>query len=273
MTDVAQALQSSTDLPLVEAILKFEPDVMEWSRKHGGDYLAHAETAVNMFGVPLVGVREDCGLFSGAVASVRKSAALAMLSALRNHRVEMVFNLRLLIENTCLMGYLAAHPDGGPMWKLDGEGKLIDADRITGAAYKWVSEKYPEASDALKRKKDVFNKHWSHANIENTIVLFDYQAFAAGKGMTSFFDEQEDRWVHMNMSDVGNCVTLALVMLVMVVMEFNAATLKDGFLDKVKALDARRVELNDRINRDLGSKIEGELVGFRTGVTFGVLAE
>jgi hypothetical protein len=273
MTDSTQSPPAQTELPLVEAILKFEPDVMDWNRSHGGDYLTFAETAVNMWGVPLAGVREDCGLFSGAVASVRKSAALAMLSALRNHRVEMVFNLRLLVESTCLMGYLAAHPDGGAAWKLDEEGKLADADKITGAAYKWVAEKYPQVSEALKRKKDVFNKHWSHANIENSIVLFDYQAFAAGKGMTSFFDEQDDRWVHMNMSDVGNCVTLALIMLVMVVIDHKAGTVRDGFIDKVKALDARRLELNHRINEDLGSKVEGELAGFKTGIAFGVLSE
>lgn len=226
-----------------------------------------------MFGIPLQNVRDDCGLFAGALASVRKSAALAFLSSLRNHRVEMVFNLRLLIESTCLMGYLAAHPDGGPKWKVDDDGRLAKPDDISKASYKWVGEKYPFLSTPLKMRKDLFNEGWAHANVANSIVLFSYEAFAAGKGMTSLFDEQDERWTHMNMSDVGNCVVLALIMLVIVSTEFKVTEMPVGMFDKVKALDVRRVELNDQINKALGSNVEGELAGFRTGIAFGIMSE
>jgi len=272
MTDEAHDLSAHTYLPLVEAIVAFEPGVMAWTRQHGGDYLALAEEAVNMFGIPLQNVRSDCGLFAGALASVRKSAALAFLSGLRNHRVEMASNLRLLIESTCLMGYLAAHPDGGPKWKIDDEGRLSRPGDISKASYKWVGEKYSFLSAPLKERKDLLNEGWVHANVANSIVLFNYEAFAAGKGMTSLFDEQDEQWAHMNMSDVGNCVVFALIMLVMVSTEFKVTEMPDGMFDKVQALDVRRLELNDRINKQFGSNVDGELAGFRTGIAFGVMS-
>jgi len=235
----------------LQIIIESEPDVVAWSREVAAPFAAFAENAFEQFATAVTHAQADRLLFRGAYSHVRKMAGLAVLSALRQHRVENALNLRQVIEGTSLFGYLARHPEitGGwakPTATIDDIFKSNDLTR--NISFEWIAKEFPELSDDLRFYKDHINRNLSHATILNTTFVFDYRNVETAD--ERFFDVQNEHETCSALMVTGQVITLATIMLFKVSRDSECITLRQGIEPAINGLMKTSLSLRERLLAD-----------------------
>lgn len=198
----------------IDRILTHEPQAIAWTRKVAPEFVSYAEDAFDVMCDAVQGYQGSMTLFRGAWVHTRKMAGLAVLSALRQHRVESAQNLRQVIEMTSLFGYVAIHPkiEGG--W---GKPNATQAEVLASNkqyrtnAFKWIEKAYPEISESLTFFKDHINRNQAHGTILNSGHVYDYKDASASD--QRFFDVPDADEIQLGMMMTGQIITTTLVML------------------------------------------------------------
>jgi hypothetical protein len=172
---------------------------------HGaaGDYATFAEASTAVFSQVVEGVPRSYFLFMGVYSMVRKHLVLAVLSALRQHKVQSALNLRQAIEGTVVMLFLIAKP--APFEMKDGDDSI--PEKLNREARKWIAAEYPDRSEKLKSFKDDINRTDSHTNIVNSYATFDYEHIERGFSENRFFDRDDREILFMSLWNVGHITT------------------------------------------------------------------
>ena len=187
-------------------------------RNHGsaGGYFHFAEASTAIFAATVTGADRSRVLFMASYSMVRKHLILAVLSALRQHKVQSALNLRQAIEGGVIMAYLIANPD--PVQPTQDLAEVVVdnrfAERLNGKARKWLNASYPERSQALKEFKDDINQTDSHSNIVNSYATFDFESVERGFSENLYLDRQDDDITKIalwNIGHIANHITGVLV--------------------------------------------------------------
>ena len=143
----------------------------------------------------------DRFVFGRYHAWVKKHHMLALFSTVRLHQAQATMDLRQVLEAGSLAAYAIANPDPSLFVTEDKNGLLNSSPKLTGNAYKWLDQNYPQGSASLKEMKDNINASTAHANLVYTGANFE----VVDDGVSSpFFDFEDDYAVKTELWRIGN---------------------------------------------------------------------
>jgi hypothetical protein len=129
---------------------------------------------------------------------LKKHHMLALLSALRLHKVQTMMNLRQTLEAGAAAAYAIANPEIQNFVDVHEDGTLDPSKDLTVKRYKWLAANYPHASDVIKEKKELINNTTSHANIVTANQTF--RVNESGDTVEApFFDIEDDYHVKIDL--------------------------------------------------------------------------
>lgn len=234
---------------MLKEIVKSEPDAMAWTNEVAEPFVVFAQNAFEILSTAVTHSIDDCLLFRGAYSHTRKMAGLAVLSALRQHRIENGLNLRQVVEGTSLMGYLAAHPGiPGDLAKANlTHPELVAAnEKLMKSAFKWMTETHPSLDRDLRFYKGHINRNRSHVTVFATAAVYDYrdQHGVAGE---RFFDAPDPLETRATLLATGNIINLASGMLILTSQSTEAVTVRPKFAELVNQSVHRAIELRETV--------------------------
>lgn len=171
-------------------------------RQSAGEYVAYAENAVETLLTAVASYKQREMVFKAFHLHAKKSAALAYLSAMHLHRVQMYANLRQLCESSSHLAYFAHHADVPPELSKPGAdaGELFAQNvALTKRAHAWMTKTYPDHSGDFLAYKKKINNFAAHATVFTTGMMLDLRA-------GDYLDQYSDVW-----SEVDTCLALHLV--------------------------------------------------------------
>ncbi len=225
---------------------------MAWTNEVAEPFVIFAQNAFEVFATAITDSLPDCLLFRGAYSHTRKMAGLAVLSALRQHRVENGLNLRQVVEATTLMGYLAAHPGvPGDLGKANvtHKGLIASNENLRKLAFAWTTATYPGLDGDLRFYKDHINRNRSHATIFSTAAVYDY-ADREGIADERFYDTPDPLETRSTLLATGNVINLASGMLILTAQNTDAITVRPLLTELVNASVKRAMELRSMVIGD-----------------------
>lgn len=220
---------------MLSEIVKSEPDAMAWTNEVAEPFVVFAQNAFEIFSTAVTHTIDDCLLFRGAYSHTRKMAGLAVLSALRQHRIENGLNLRQVIEGTSLMGYLAAHPGyPGDLAKPNlSHQELVTAnEKLMKTAFKWMTETHPVLDGDLRFYKGHINRNRSHVTVMATASVYDYRD-KDGVADQRFYDAPDPLETRATLLATGNIINLASGMLILTSQTTDAVTVRPKLAELV----------------------------------------
>jgi hypothetical protein len=111
-------------------------------------------------------------MFGRFFSLMKKHHMLALLSALRRHKVQAMMNLRQVLEAGTAAAFAIANPELEHFAKTTAEGLLDPSSDLARRRYDWLTRNFPQGSAAIKDKKDLINNSTSHANVVTTDQTF-----------------------------------------------------------------------------------------------------
>ena len=217
---------------------------------HGraGDYAHFAEASTAMFASTITHVPRSHYLFMGVYSMVRKHLVLAVLSALRQHKVQTALNLRQAIEGSVAMFYLIATPEPVDAETVGDDNKF--AEKLNEKARKWLKANYSDHSDKLKSFKDDINATDSHSNIVNSYATFDYTSLDRAFSENLFFDRDDEDILLISLWNIGHITTHIIGTFGQVVTDHEGPTLTTDIDERITWL----AKENDRLLALIQSK-------------------
>lgn len=199
---------------VIERILSEEPRAIEWSRKIAPEFTSYAESAFDVMCGAFARCDASMILFRGSWVHARKMAGLAVLSALRQHRVESAQNLRQVIEMTSLFGYVAHFPDIQGGWAKENashEDIIASNEWYRRRSFDWITANHPDISADLAFFKNHINRNQSHGTLLTTGHVYSYREDRSADAR--FFDVPDPHEISISMLMCGRVITASLVML------------------------------------------------------------
>jgi hypothetical protein len=182
-------------------IIESERSLVLAAPERHGDYYGHALDASVLLSHFIKSLDPDRFVFGRYHAWVKKHHLLALISTVRLHQAQATMDLRQVLEAGCLAAYAIANPDPSLFVTEDKNGLLNSSPRLTGNAYKWLDQNYPQGSRNIKQMKDDINETTAHANLAYTGANFE----VVHDGVSSlFFDFEDSHAVKTELWRIGN---------------------------------------------------------------------
>jgi hypothetical protein len=168
-----------------------------------GQHYTHARDTTMLLSNCIVRIekKDRSRIFGRLFSLMKKQHTLAFLSTLRLHRVQAMMNLRQVLEAGGAAAYAIANPKLEDFVDIDAFGIMDPSQKLTRKRYRWLDEKYPLASERIKKAKDDLNTFSTHANV----VTGDSTFSDVGHGVSlPFFDREDDYSVKIDLWLISN---------------------------------------------------------------------
>ena len=234
---------------ILKTIVASEPAAIAWTNEVAEPFVMFAQDTFEVFATAVTSSLPDCLLFRGAYSHARKMAGLAVLSALRQHKVENGLNLRQVVEATSLFGYLATHPGlpgnfGKPEQTYSDLVANNEKPRLK--AFKWAEAAYPGLNADLQFYKDHINRNRSHVTVFVTASVYDFSD-KDGIADQRFFDTPDLVETQTMLLATGNIINVANGMLLSVAGDAKTITLRPRMEELVSATVKRAISLRSSL--------------------------
>jgi hypothetical protein len=185
-------------------IIKLEYKFLSGAPQKYGDFSNHAIESYKLLQSFIVSVNSEGWLFIAFLSSLKKHHLLAFFSAVRLHHVQVVMNLRQILESGANASYALANPDIDNFALSTPEGLLDIPKKLETKRYKWLEKNYPKGSEAIKSMKKMMQKS-SHSNIVDTQRTFKYEESKNSTQLkTPFFDIENDFQIKSDLWSIAN---------------------------------------------------------------------
>jgi hypothetical protein len=174
-----------------------------------GKYSVHARDCAIFVSRCIISVDRGHIIFARFFSLTKKQLLLALLSTLRLHKVQAMMNLRQVLEAGAAAAFAIANPEQEHFAKTDQNGFIDPSQDLTKKRYDWLAQHFPEASDAMKEKKQLINNFAAHANIIVTAQTFDVND--AGSEISAPFFDVEDEY-HVK-TDLWQMASISIVLM------------------------------------------------------------
>ena len=231
----------------IDDILDSEREMVLRGAERYGAYFGNAIAFTNLLGTGMIkSIKGDCFLFAVFVSQIRKHLTLALFSALRLHHVQMMMNLRQVLEGGACAAYAIAHTDPADFVDAKSDGTLDPSQKLAKKRYDWLNENFPAGSEGIKRQKESINEIGAHANLVTAHQTFKPD-FESGQFHTPFFDYEDEVHVRTDLWLVAN-ISLGLMDLFYGVNEKLAVIqLQDSWRENFQKLAAENDRLKDEM--------------------------
>jgi hypothetical protein len=127
-------------------------------------------------------------------ALMKKHHMLAIMSAVRRHKVQAMMNLRQVLEAGAAAAFAIANPEDHYFFRVDQDNIVTSPKGLTEKRYQWLEGNFKAGSDAIKAKKKLINAWQAHANVVSADSVFKI-AEAGDVIDAPFFDREDDYFV------------------------------------------------------------------------------
>lgn len=227
------------EITIAELVDKERNMVLQAEAKYG-KFCAHAFWSNRFLSDCLESIDRDQFIFAMFLAQLRKHHLLAIFSALRLHHTQSMMNSRQVLEAGACAAFAIAHTEPEHFADVDEHGLLNPTQSLANKRHKWLSEKYPKGSGAIRAQKNIINEWSSHSNIVNAHMNFeaDINLFRA-----PFFDKEDEHVVKTNLWFAAN-IAMGLVDLFFGInSNYGGIKFKQDFVTQLKRLAAENDEL------------------------------
>lgn len=177
------------------------------------------------------------------IAIVKKHHLLAIMSAVRLHKSQAMWNLRQVLEAGAHAAFAIANPGDEHFFKWEN-GLLVLPPKLTGKRYDWLAQNHKPFSDAIKAKKDMLNETQTHANVVAAHGVFRVEGDQAH---APFFDVEDQYHVKLDLW-LATAVALDVMKLFREVNQgYNVIEFVEGFEGYLAMLENRVVALMDEM--------------------------
>jgi len=177
-------------------------------------------------------------IFVRFLSQVKKHHTLALLSALRLHKIQAMMNLRQTVEAGACAAYALANPNPDDFATTTELGILDSSQALAKKRYRWLNQNFREASDYLRTFKQNINSSTAHANIAyttNNFRLEENRELVAAP----FFDFEDSYYVKTDLWMIGSLGLSLLNLFVGVNRQYPVLTLIPDFQSRCDELIRR----------------------------------
>lgn len=215
--------------------------VLTADERYGAYYINASEFNV-LLGEFIKSVDPDKFIFAIFLSQVKKHSTLALFSVVRLHHTQAMMDLRQVLEAGACASYAIANTDSTDFADVGENGVLDASQSLTNKRYKWLGEKYPAGSSAIRNMKESINSSAAHSNIiyaHNNFNLND----TTRKFETPFFDIEDEYLVKTNLWTVGNIIMGLVDLFYGVAKDHGGMVFADDFIKRLKTLEAENHRL------------------------------
>jgi hypothetical protein len=179
----------------LEEIADSELRMVLAAKERFGTHYVNARAASVFLSRCIVGIDHDRMIFARYFALLKKYHMLALLSAVRLHKVQA---MRQVLEPGAAAAFAIANPENEHFFEIDKNNIIASDQKLTVKRYRWLELNFKAGSDAIKAKKDLINNQQAHANIVSTESVFD---IAEDGEMVNapFFDAEDEHFVKIDL--------------------------------------------------------------------------
>jgi hypothetical protein len=149
----------------IEEITESERQMVLTAKERFGRHFVNARAGSVFLSQCIVSVDHDRMNFGRFLALLKKHHMLAIMSAVRLHKVQAMMNLRQVIEAGAAAAFAIANPEDRHFFKVDANNIITLPPKLTEKRYRWLEQNFKAGSDAIKAKKELINNAQSHANV------------------------------------------------------------------------------------------------------------
>lgn len=202
-----------------------------------GDFFANASSSNALLQNFIKEVNLNAWIFAMFLSQVRKHHTLALFSVVRLHHIQAILNLRQVLEAGANAVYAIANPNKDDFAISNEDGTLDATQKLTTKRYKWLEEKYPAGSEAIKKLKNIINKSCAHSNIIYAQRNFKMAKEERPGFQTPFFDIEDEYLIKTDLWMVGNIVLVLMDLFNEANKSYNIITFSDDFVRRLLELD------------------------------------
>lgn len=118
-----------------------------------GEHFRNSFNFISLMQDFIAEVKPKAWIFALFLSQVRKHLVLSYFSAIRQHHIQAMLDLRQVFEAGAKGAYAIAFPDENKFVQTDKAGKAFEPKELTKQCYRWLEENYPEANIPLKSLK------------------------------------------------------------------------------------------------------------------------
>ena len=245
-------LQSGTsnimDFPqsTLEEIAHSERQMVLAAAERFGKHYVNARAASVFLSRCVVEIDHDRMIFARYFALLKKYHMLALLSAVRLHKVQAMMDLRQVLEAGAAAAFAIANPENEHFFEIDRNNIISSDKKLTVTRYRWLEQNFKAGSDAIKAKKDSINDQQAHANIVSTDSIF---GIAEDGAMVNapFFDAEDEHFVKIDLWLVSSIAVTLMDLFYGVNNGRNVITFMDRFPEFHRRLESDTEALRQEI--------------------------
>jgi hypothetical protein len=178
----------------LEEITESERQMLLSAKERFGNHYVNARASSVFLSRCIVAVDHDRMNFGRFLALAKKHHMLAIMSAIRLHKVQAMMNLRQVLEAGAAAAFAIANPDNRHFFKVDQNNIITTPTNLAAKRYRWLEQNFKAGSDAIKAKKGLINDAQSHANVVSSDSVF--RIAATGDVIDApFFDIEDEYFV------------------------------------------------------------------------------
>jgi len=184
-------------------ILDSEREAVVTASERYGEYFDHSLACSTFLTQFLKSIDCDRYVFASFLAQVKKHHFLALLSAVRLHRIQSMMNLRQVLEAGACAAFAIANPEHKHFVDIDKHGILDPSQKLARQRYAWLKQQYAAGSDAIEEMKKQINATGAHANLINAQTNFRVD-HTEGWFSEPFFDIENEYFVKIHLWQIGS---------------------------------------------------------------------
>jgi len=188
----------------VEEFIDSERLMVLTARERYGRYYTHALGCAVFMSRCIEGVDHDRSMIFGRLFSqMKKHQMLALLSAVRLHKVQAMMNLRQVLEAGAAASFAIANPELRHFADTDKHGLLDPSQPLAKKRYAWLHQNFRDKSEWIKDTKERINKTAAHANVVSADSVF--RVAESGDSIEApFFDIEDEYHVKTDLLLIGS---------------------------------------------------------------------
>ncbi len=215
-----------------ELIEKEKEMVLQAEEKYG-EYFRNCFNFITLIQDFIKETQPDAWIFVLFLSQIKKHAVLSFFSALRQHHIQAMLNLRQVFEAGAKGAYGIAFPEEGKFIQKDANGIAFEPEGLVKEAYNWLEVNYPIGTKSLKILKKTINESCAHSN-----AIYAFSNFALGREERqfkfSFFDKDDPDLVKGDLFFIGNVLMGLMDLFYGVNKNRDLITFSSDFISRLK---------------------------------------
>ncbi|MDD5438164.1 MAG: hypothetical protein PHC70_03400 [Patescibacteria group bacterium] len=228
-------------------ILTSEHEMVVHGAELYGEYFINANEFNSLLQDFIKSVGMELYVFAAFLSVVKKYHTLSLFSAVRRHHVQMMLDLRIVLEAGAAAAYAIANPQKENFLTVMDNGLVDSPKELSSKWYAWLDKNYSAGSQAIKNfKVEVINKTTAHANL-----IYAQKNFELNPNKNSFsipfFDFPDDYHIKSDLWMIGNIALCLMDLFNGVNKSQNVIKFSEDFVPRLLALEKQNHRLKDEM--------------------------